>query len=225
MLSLPVSFALCRERADAMLRPTSNGSSRADMRFTVRACLLLLALCTGAARSASAPDAVISTMTERVLAEAASAPQIDVARLNVLVESMVMPNVDFSAMTARVVGPRWREASDEQKQRLMAEFEALLVRSYAGALAEARGANYRLKSTVAIDAQTAEVRSEVKPRGREPIALHYRLELRDDGWKVIDVGVMGVWLVPTYRSQFAPVLGQSGIDGLLKLLAEKSRAR
>ena len=47
-----------------------------------------------------------------------------------------MPNVDFRAMTARAVGPKWNSTSEEQKTRLISGFEALLLRTYAGAFTE-----------------------------------------------------------------------------------------
>src|SRR5262249_41381985 len=157
------------------------------------------------AMPAQPADAVISTITEQVLAQSAAlGPASDPAKLKAFIETTVMPRLDFRAMTARAVGPRWRTATDEQKARLMAGFGARLMKTYAGAFAQAAGATYKMKQTVALDATTVEVRSEVTARGgRDPIALHYRLVQQDDAWKIIDVSVLGVWLVPTYQTQFA----------------------
>ncbi len=49
------------------------------------------------------------------------------------------------------------------------------------------------------------VRTEVRGRG-DPIQLDYRLEKtpgQGAGWKIYNLNVLGVWLVETYRSQFA----------------------
>jgi phospholipid transport system substrate-binding protein len=181
---------------------------------------------TASATPAQPADAVISSITEQVLAQSdALGPAADPAKLKAFVESTVMPQVDFRGMTARAVGPRWRSASDEQKTRLMAGFESLLIKTYAGALGQAAGATYKVKQTIALDATTAEVRSEVKARGgREPIALSYRLVQQDDTWKIVDVSVLGVWLVATYQTQFAQIVERSGgIDGLVHALEEKAR--
>jgi ABC-type transporter MlaC component len=35
-----------------------------------------------------------------------------------MVETVIMPNLDFRAMTARAVGSRWRSADDAQKAQL-----------------------------------------------------------------------------------------------------------
>jgi phospholipid transport system substrate-binding protein len=181
----------------------------------------------GRAQAAAPPETLIAGMTEDVLAKAGqSQAPLDAAAMHTLVETVIMPNVDFRGMTARAVGPRWRTADDAQKALLMSGFEALLIKTYAGALSQATGAKFRLKSSVTIDSTTKEVRSEVVPRGGgDPIVLSYRLSLQGDDWKVTDVSVMGVWLVLTYQSQFAQVLQNTGVDGLIQALADKTRMR
>jgi phospholipid transport system substrate-binding protein len=181
---------------------------------------------TADAKPAQPADAVISSITGQVLAQSAAlGPAADPAKLKAFIETTVMPQLDFRAMTARAVGPRWRSATDEQKARLMAGFESLLIKTYAGAIAQAAGATYKMKQTIALDATTVEVRSEVTARGgRDPIALHYRLVQQDDTWKIVDVSVLGVLLVPTYQTQFAQIVERSGgIDGLVQVLEAKSR--
>jgi phospholipid transport system substrate-binding protein len=42
------------------------------------------------------------------------------------------------------------------------------------------------------------------------------------GWKVYDVMVGGVSLVANYRTEFANMVRESGIDGLVKNLAAKN---
>lgn len=187
----------------------------------------VLALFIGRAKAAPPPESLIAGMTEQVLTKAAQ-PQVplDAAAMQILVETVIMPNVDFRGMTARAVGPRWRTADDAQKAQLMSGFEALLIKTYAGALSQAVGARFRLKPSITIDSTTREIRSEVVLRGGgDPVALNYRLSLQGDDWKVTDVSVMGVWLVPTYQSQFAQVLQNSGVDGLVQVLTEKTRLR
>jgi phospholipid transport system substrate-binding protein len=185
-----------------------------------------LLLISGHATGSTPPEALIAGMTEEVLAKTAQLQgAINPSTIHDVVETAIMPNVDFRGMTARAVGPRWRAATDAQKEQLMAGFEALLIKTYAGAFAQTAGAKFKLKSSVAVDATTREVRSEVALReGGDPVLLNYRMALQGDVWRVTDVGVMGVWLVPTYQSQFAQVLQNSDVTALIQLLAEKTRA-
>ena len=69
------------------------------------------------------------------------------------------------------------------------------------------------------------MRTEVRGRG-DPIQLDYRLEKTPGegaGWKIYNLNVLGVWLVDTYRSQFAQEINAKGIDGLIAALAERNK--
>ena len=68
------------------------------------------------------------------------------------------------------------------------------------------------------------VRSEIVQTRGEPIQLDYRMSRAGDGWKIFDVNVLGVWLVQTYRNQFAQEIANGGIDGLIKSLQDKNKA-
>jgi phospholipid transport system substrate-binding protein len=70
------------------------------------------------------------------------------------------------------------------------------------------------------------VRTEVKGAG-DPIQLDYRLEKtagQGAGWKIYNLNVLGVWLVETYKSQFAQEINAKGVDGLITSLAERNKA-
>ena len=104
----------------------------------------MLALLTLAAPLASqaadeAPDALVKRLSADVLGVIKADKSLqggDINKIMALVDTRIMPNVNFRRMTAAAVGPAWRQATPEQKQRLQDEFKTLLVRTYAGALAQ-----------------------------------------------------------------------------------------
>ena len=151
----------------------------------------------------------------------------DLSRIIALVDSKIMPNVNFQRMTASAVGPKWRQATPEQQKRLQEEFKILLVRTYAGALAQVSDQVVVLKPMRASpEDKEVVVRTEVKGRG-DPIQLDYRLEKTPGmgaGWQIYNLNVLGVWLVETYRSQFAQEVNAKGIDGLIATLVERNKA-
>jgi phospholipid transport system substrate-binding protein len=148
----------------------------------------------------------------------------DVNKIIALVDSKVMPSVNFEVMTRSAVGPKWREATPEQRGKLQAEFKTLLVRVYAGALTQIKDQTVEITKTQPVPQSTqVVVQSEVRGKG-EPIKLDYRLDKFDADWKIIDVNVGGIWLVTSYRSQFAQELGKGGLDGLIGALAERNKA-
>ena len=177
-----------------------------------------------------AADALIKRLSVEVLDSIKADPSLrsgDVSRIMALVDSKLMPNMNFKRMTAAAVGPTWRQVTPEQQKRLQEEFKILLVRTYAGAVAQAKDLSLTVKPLrAAADDKEVVVRTEVKSRG-EPIQLDYRLERtagEGAGWKIYNLNVMGVWLVETYRSQFAQEISAKGVDGLIDKLAERNRS-
>jgi phospholipid transport system substrate-binding protein len=191
---------------------------------------LALLIGIGAAQAADAtktPDALIKDVSTDVLDAVRADKSIqsgDVQKIGALVDAKVMPYVDFRRMTAAAVGRYWRQATPEQRTRLQEEFKLLLLRTYSGALAQVKDQTVQLKPMRAgPDDKDVVVRTEVRGTG-DPIQLDYRLEKTDEGWKIYDVNVLGVWLVQNYMSSFAQEIGAGGIDGLIAKLAEKNKA-
>lgn len=175
-----------------------------------------------------APDALVKRLSADVLETIRNDKSLksgDVAQVSSLVDKIVMPHVNFQRMTAAAVGPKWRQATPEQKQQLQAEFKAMLIRTYAGALSQVKDQTVMVKPLrAAADDQDVLVRTEVRGKG-DPIQLDYRLEKTADGaWKIYNLNVLGVWLVETYRSQFAQEINARGVDGLIQALAARNKS-
>jgi len=178
--------------------------------------------------AAAAPDAFVRQISTEVIDSVKADKAIqagDVNKILALVDTKVMPNVNFEVVTRSAVGPKWREASPEQRTRLQSEFKTLLVRVYAGALTQIRDQTVEITRSQPVQNSTQViVQSEVRGKG-EPIKLDYRLDKFSDAWKIIDVNVGGIWLVQSYRSQFAQVLGGTGgIDALITRLVEQNKS-
>lgn len=195
------------------------------------AAMLTLAVLTGVApfvRAADeAPDALIKRVSSDVLEKIKADKSVqagDMTKVVALVDSQVMPNVDFTRMTAAAVGRSWRQATPEQKKRLQDEFKTLLVRTYSGALSQVKDQSINVKPLRAEAADTeVTVRTEVLGRG-DPVQLDYRMERTAGGWKIYDLNVLGVWLVETYRTQFAQEITAKGVDGLIASLAQRNKS-
>ncbi|MCZ2499173.1 hypothetical protein GN316_20650 [Xylophilus sp. Kf1] len=177
-----------------------------------------------------APDAMIKRLSDETLSAIKSDASLrngDLSKVMTLVDTKIMPNVDFRRMTAAAVGPQWRQATPDQQQRLQAEFKSLLVRTYSGALSQVSDQSIVIKPLRASpEDKEVVVRTEVTGRG-DPIQLDYRLEKTPGdgaGWKIYNLNVLGVWLVETYRSQFAQEINAKGIDGLIAALAARNTA-
>ena len=177
-----------------------------------------------------APDALIKRLSATVLDTVRADKALrsgDIQKIITLVDGTVMPHVNFRRMTAAAVGPGWRQATPDQQKRLQEEFKTLLVRTYAGALAQVSDQTILVKPLrAAPDDKDVLVRTEITGRG-DPIQLDYRLEKtpgQGAGWKIYNLNVLGVWLVETYRGQFAQEINAKGVDGLIDALVARNKS-
>ncbi len=140
------------------------------------------------------------------------------------IDARILPHFDFERMTKLAVGRAWRTATPEQKKELIAEFRTLLVRTYSKAFTLYKDVSVDTKPlTVPANADEVTVKTAILRSGVPPVPINYEMGKTENGWKVFDVTVEGISLVATHRSSFAEKVQQSGIDGLIKSLAELNR--
>lgn len=182
----------------------------------------------GSAWALTPPNDFVEGLSNEILTEVrgdAAMKKGDIGKISSLVDEKVMPHVNFERMTALTVGRPWRQATPAQKQALMKEFRSLLIRTYANAFASVKDQKIQMQPFRGdLEKKDVVVRSRVVQQGTDPIQLDYRLEKSGEAWRIYDVNVLGVWLVQTYRNQFAQEINAGGIDGLIKNLAAKNAA-
>lgn len=176
--------------------------------------------------SDEAPDALIKRLSSDLLEMIQKDPALkggNIEHISAVVDREVMPYVNFRKMTSAAVGPQWRNANEVQREQLQQSFKSMLIRTYAGALSQVDNQKVVVKPLRAAAGDTdVLVRTEVHGKG-EPVQLDFRLEKKPgEGWKVYNFNVLGVWLVETYRTQFAQELNKGGIDALLAALSSRS---
>ncbi len=191
------------------------------------ACSLALAVMPVFAAGVADPFEWIVSLNNSILDEIRADPKLhagDQAALQALVDRRVMASADFAMMTRMTIGPKWRKATKEERQRLMDGFEKLLIRVYSGALKTVTDHKCELRPTRNRTIKDEMViRTILKSTGNPDIGLDFRIYRDKSGdWKIVDVNVEGIWMVENYRSQFASTLNAEGVPGLIKLLEEKA---
>ncbi|HYL23504.1 MAG TPA: ABC transporter substrate-binding protein [Burkholderiales bacterium] len=192
----------------------------------VLALFAALALAGGVRAQSLAPAQLVQKITDEVLAAIKSDKQLaagDKQKALKLAEEKVLPYVDFEQATRLAVGRAWREATPEQRQRLVTEFRNMLVRTYSNAISAYQGQTLKvLPPRGKQDPEETVVRTQFIRAGGQPLPIDFTMHRTGDTWKVYDITVEGVSLVMTYRSEFDAIVKQEGIDGLIKRLAQKN---
>jgi phospholipid transport system substrate-binding protein len=189
--------------------------------------MFFLAAAPARAQETMAPDALVKSVTDEVLAVLRADKDIqsgNTKKVVDLVEKKVLPHFDFVRMTRLAVGPSWRQANPEQQKTLVNEFRSLLVQTYATTLSAYRNQTieYRPLRMEPSDTEVV-VKSLINQSGGKPVTVDYKMEKNATGWKVYDVVVADLSLVQNYRGTFESEVRKGGIDGLIKALADKNK--
>lgn len=182
--------------------------------------------CTAVAASDDLAPAqrVLQETAERLLAVVRAerdALLAEPARLQRLVREHLVPHVDLARLSALAVGRAWRTATPAQRERFVAEFERLLVGTYATGLLEFETWEIRYPpQRFAPDADDLLVRTEIIRPKAPPVPVDYRMYREGGRWRVYDVVIEGISFASTYRTSFEQEVRHGGLDGLIARLAE-----
>jgi phospholipid transport system substrate-binding protein len=177
------------------------------------------------------PVEVLQGMSDQVMEIINHDPSIldDKARLRSIADRIVIPNIDFIALSQSVLGITWRKATPQQREVFEREFRALLMNTYLNSISRAdyHGQSIKyLPMRAPPTGDRAEVDAEIEQPNGPLIHATFRMYRRDGGdWKVYDVVVEGVSLVITQRSSFSSIISDKGLDGLIALLEERNNKR
>ena len=99
-----------------------------------------------------------------------------------LAEEKILPHVDFEEATRLAVGRGWKEATPEQRKKLVGEFRSMLVRTYSNAIGTYEGQTMKvLPSRVKPGDSEATVRNQFLRPGGKPVLIDYSMRKTDAG--------------------------------------------
>ena len=145
-------------------------------------------------------------------------------------ENYALPYFDFNLMTRLAVGAPWNKASAAQKQELVNEFRAMLIRTYSGQMLRFKNAKVEVKNAVAKPAsalmrgkELVDVRVSIANPGEQPVEAVFSTYQDGNKYKVFNVVFEGAFaLIQNQKQQFKPILDAKGIDGLIADLKAKN---
>ena len=190
--------------------------------------LIFMSLSITCVQAQTAPDLLVKNVATEVIAIIKNDKEIQTCnqkKMGVIIYTKVSPHFNVTRMTALAMGKNWSKATPEQQKKLTDEFRGLLIRTYSSALANYKDNTIDYKPLRAKpEDNEVVVRTQVLQTGSSPVPIDYSMMKTNDGWKAYDVVVGGVSLVTNYRDEFNQTIRDSGVDGLIKVLADKNKA-
>ena len=161
-------------------------------------------------------DTLLSTMKNgRTLGESGRFVQL---------EPVVRRTFDIATMARLSVGSSWATMSESQRQQVIDGFGRYISAIYAD-----RFDSYTGQKLQVTDEQPAAagvmVHSQIVKANGEPVKVDYLMRKNGDSWLIADIYLDGaISEVATRRSEFAAILRNEGIDGLIAALNRKADA-
>ena len=141
------------------------------------------------------------------------------------VETLLAENVAVERLAKAVLGRHWRAADQAQRDRFVALLPVYLRATYGSRLGEARGYRLEVGAPRPLTAGDMVVPARARRDNGTPVAIDWRVTPSPDGWRILDVIVEGVSLALAWRNEFDAVIGQRGLDGLLRQMADRAEGR
>ena len=171
--------------------------------------------------AAQGPVEVLQEMTDQVLVIIQQEPDIfsNPVRMREVANEVILPRIDFNALSRWVLGKYWRRATPQQRNDFAVEFRELLLGSYMRQVTTYEENVVRfLPLREGQKEGRATVKAEVEQQDGPIIHVTFRMHRVGTEWLIYDVAVEGISLVSTHRSSFARELHNSGMDSLIARL-------
>lgn len=175
------------------------------------------------------PGQLIDTIAQAMLHELdaqRSEYRQDPAKINVLVDRVLLPHFDTDYSARLVLGKHWNTATAEQRRRFVAAFYHSLLNNYGTALLEFTADRLKVlpyKGDAA--ATSATVRTQVRKNDGTLVSVNYSLHHTAKGWMAWDVVIEGISYVKSFRDDFGAEIDEHGVEALIARLEKQESGK
>jgi phospholipid transport system substrate-binding protein len=129
------------------------------------------------------------------------------------IAAVIRGGFDFRSMSQSVLATNWQKASPEEQERFTEFFTQYIEETYRSKI-EAYTDEKVLYKDETINGDRATVDTVIVTKTTE-IPVNFKLKKNEGEWFAYDVVIEGISLVSNYRSTFAAIVKNEGMDGLL----------
>jgi phospholipid transport system substrate-binding protein len=159
-------------------------------------------------------DALLSTMKNgRTLGQSGRFTQL---------EPVIRRSFDIASMTRLAVGTAWAGLAEAQRQQVTDSFGRYISAIYADRFDSYAGQKLEVTGEEPAPSGVM-VKSRIIKANGEPVKVDYMMRRNGDSWLISDIYLDGaISEVATRRSEFAAIVKNGGIDGLIAALNRKA---
>jgi len=157
----------------------------------------------------------IQTLGQRAVSLLASYKPSEAAKSQQQFNKLLEDGFDLDLIGRFVLGNAWRNATPAQRQEYQQLFTAYVLDTYSVRIGAYRGETFRVTGSHPLADTDALVDTEIVRPDGPPIKAGWRVRSVKGQPKIIDVMVEGVSMALTQRQEFAAVIQNKGLDGLI----------
>lgn len=129
------------------------------------------------------------------------------------ISALIYEGFDFRSMSQSVLSTHWQRATEEERKKFTEFFSQYIEATYRDKIEAYTDQQIIYKDEV-LRGDRGVVNTVILAGGIE-IPVSYKLKKNENSWYAYDVVVEGVSLVANYRSTFAAIVKNEGMQGLL----------
>ncbi len=149
----------------------------------------------------------------------------DPAKINAMVDRILLPHFDTNYSARLVLGRHWNTATPAQRQRFIDAFYHSLLNNYGTALLEFTSDRLKVLPYKGDPAATnGTVRTQVRKNDGTVVAVNYSVHRAASGWMAWDVVIEGISYVKSFRDDFSSEIEAKGVDSLIDRLEKQQKA-
>lgn len=141
---------------------------------------------------------------------------------------LLQENFNLDWMAKFVIGKNYKQLTDQQRSKYETAYSQFFLYSYLPNLMKYNDESFKIIETYEATPGNYTVETKViRTDGKPPILIDYQVKAKPGAagqYQVIDVVVEGISAIMSHRSEFASTIQQSGMDGFLKQLEDKTKA-
>jgi len=135
---------------------------------------------------------------------------------------VVRRSFDIASMARLSVGPSWSNLTDAQRQQMTESYGRYISAIYADRFDGYAGQKFEVTGEQPAPVGVM-VKSQIIKADGEPVKVDYLMQRSGDSWLISDIYLDGaISEVATRRSEFAAILRNEGIDGLIAALNRRA---
>jgi len=146
------------------------------------------------------------------------------ARVNAIVDEILLPHFDTQYSAQLVLAKHWRSATVEQRKRFVQAFYHSMLNKYGAALAGFTADRMTLLPFRGdLASGKATIRTEVTTDDGTRVPVNYSMRATPQGWKAWDVTIEGISYVKTFREDLGAEVDQRGLEAVIGRLEAEGK--